>query len=168
MTAPLAACPVAAPIAAPAAAPLALLWSFCCFGACVFCWVRICCGVCIGCGAGVAAGGGPGVAGCVCANAWGPIAVAESAIANVMTFVERFIWPPFRLPLFRSVMRLGSPNDYDPVRCLVDAFSHDSWGYASARPATGRRPGGKAPHVIDWNRERPRVSAAPHQIALGT
>jgi len=118
MTAPLAACPVAAPIAAPAAAPFALLWSFCCFGAWVFCWVCICCGVCIGCGAGVAAGGGPGFAGCVCANAGGTIAVADSAITHAMVFPLCFIRPPFSLPLFRSANVAGEAPRITTL-CLV-------------------------------------------------
>jgi hypothetical protein len=101
--APLAAFPVAAPIAAPAAAPLALLWVFCCFcWSCVFCWVCVCCW------AGVGAGGVPGF-GCVCPDAGGTIALVESAITNVRNFVDCFIWPPFRLLLFRSALRPARP-----------------------------------------------------------
>jgi hypothetical protein len=45
---------------------------------------------------GVATVGGPGFAGCVCANAWAIIVgVTESAIPDAMTFAGRFIWPLF-------------------------------------------------------------------------
>jgi hypothetical protein len=41
-------------------------------------------------------------------------------------------------------MRCGEAYDYDPVPCRVDAFSHDSWGYASA----GTAPGDRAPNGL--------------------
>jgi hypothetical protein len=87
-TAPLAAFPpMAPPITAPFAAPLALGWALCCCGA------GACCGAGVCCEAGGAAGGG------VCADARGTTAVVmDSAIANDIIFVERFIWPPLRLP----------------------------------------------------------------------